>query len=270
MTPQDLFRAVRGSRAAGRLKPGALALALTALAPAVPVLAAPPARAAGHKASVEWITIPGGSFLMGAGDVGADAAPHRVAVRTFQLARTEVTRAQYKTCVDAGACAVPVCDWPPARGEGTLPVTCVDWDGANKFSAWAGGRLPSEAEWEYAARGAGGARQYPWGDRNPDCSLAVLAGCGAGPAPACSKPAGNTPQGLCDMAGNVWEWVRDWYHGSYDGAPADGSAWEVPAGPYRVNRGGSWGTGPDLARSAYRRIPGRPGGDLGFRPAKDR
>jgi formylglycine-generating enzyme required for sulfatase activity len=146
----------------------------------------------------------------------------------------------------------------------------VDWNQAKTFSAWVGGRLPSEAEWEYAARSAGKDRKYPWGDEDATCERAVISGCGSATAPVCSKPAGNTQQGLCDMAGNAWEWVQDWYHGSYNGAPTDGSAWESPTGSYRVGRGGSWNYPADIARSAYRGslVPGFRNYYLGFRPAR--
>ena len=136
-------------------------------------------------------------------------------VKSFQLAKTEVTNKQYKACVEAGACT------PPSSYEGgdDQPVVNVDWNQAKAFSEWVGGRLPSEAEWEYAARSGGKERKYPWGDEEPSCERAVMNqggnGCGRNATwPVCSKTAGNTSQGLCDMAGNVWEWTQDWYHDS--------------------------------------------------------
>jgi formylglycine-generating enzyme required for sulfatase activity len=135
-------------------------------------------------------------------------------------------------------------------------VNCVDWDQAVDFCQWVGGRLPSEAEWEYAARSGGQDITYPWGNDSPTCSLAnchiFYIGCEGSTASSCSRTAGNTTQGLCDMAGNVSEWVQDWFHYSYDcdanpaycpsggRAPTDGSAWESPIGTERAIRGGCW------------------------------
>ena len=123
-------------------------------------------------------------------------------------------------------------------------MNCLDWQQAVDFCAWAGGRLPSEAEWEYAARSGGpsSSYKYPWGNDAATCTYAVMDdggyGCGTGRTwSVCSKPAGNTSQGLCDMSGNVWEWVEDWYHGDYTGAPTDGSAWVSPT---RLVPGVSW------------------------------
>ncbi len=204
---------------------------------------------------------------MGSDRGDSDEKPvHEVTVRTFQMAKTEVTNKQYRACVGAGACA------PPSSYEGGdgHPVVNVDWEQARKFSDWVGGRLPSEAEWEYAARSAGKDWKYPWGDEDATCERAVIGGCGSGAAPVCSKPAGNTAQGLCDMAGNAWEWVQDWGHGSYNGAPNDGSAWESPAGSYRVLRGGAWFNDASNARAAYRNrlAPAYRSGYLSFRPVR--
>lgn len=223
------------------------------------------------KAGIEWIPIPGGSFMMGS-DADEEASPaHRVSIKGFQMSKTEVAFRQYRACVEAGACAPPhvsdgecVTSTPkgvlPASFQGDAqPVVCVDWEQAKAFAAWAGGRLPSEAEWEYAARGAGGRRSFPWGEEPASCAKAVLndgaKGCGRDATwPVCSKPSGNTPQGLCDMAGNVMEWTQDWYHPSYKGAPADGSAWAEPdiqAGD-RILRGGYWEHTADVLRTHVR------------------
>ncbi len=243
--------------------------ALARLAKSAP--AAVPGAAAGSrsrvvdgKAGIQWVAIPGGRFTMGS-DKGDEWPAHGVTIKSFWMAKTLVTNKQYKACVDAGACSAA-----QDYGSDDQPVVGVDWDQAKTFSEWVGGRLPSEAEWEYAARSAGKNQTYPWGNAKVTCERAVILGCGSVTAPVCSKSAGNTQQGLCDMAGNAWEWVQDWYHGSYSGAPTDGSAWEYPAGSNRVIRGGSWYNGAIYLRSAVRDNfnPGNRSSSLGFRSAR--
>ncbi len=202
-------------------------------------------------AGIAWVRIPGGSFQMGSDAGESDEKPvHTVHVSSFELMKTEVTVGQYRKCVEAGACTAPndkssatYCNWGYS-GREDHPVNCVDWLQAQAFAKWAGGRLPTEAEWEYAARSGGESWTYPWGDEEATCSRAILSdggnGCGEGRTwPVCSKPAGNSTHGVCDLAGNVWEWVQDGYHDSYSGAPGDGRAWEGGASD-RVVRGGSW------------------------------
>ncbi len=194
-----------------------------------------------------WIPIRGGSFEMGAAAWGPI---HRVKVRSFDMTKTEVTVSQYRECVAAGQCAEPEsgskCDNWNESGYENHPVNYVDWYKAKAFCEWAGGRLPSEAEWEYAARSGGKAIEYPWGKAPPSCSYAVIhddgeAGCGTDRTmTVCSKTDGNTEQGLCDMAGNVWEWVEDRFHLNYSRAPTDGSAWTSGFDKHRVLRGGSY------------------------------
>lgn len=201
------------------------------------------------KSGIEWVKIPGGTFMMGSTDF-ANAQPHRVTIRAFQMAKTVVTNKQYKACVDAGACTAPTYQGRQYDGD-DKPVVGVEWAQAKAFAAWVGGRLPSEAEWEYAARSAGKDWKYPWGNADPTCDKAVIDICGTtATLPVCSTPAGNTKQGLCDMAGNAWQWVEDWYH-LYSGAPNDGSAQEDP-GSYRVFRGGSYGCVAALAKASFR------------------
>ena len=231
------------------------------------------AAAAKDRRLIDWVKIPGGTFLMGTNDPKpdfGDAKPvHRVTLAGFYMSRTLVTNRQYRACVNAGACSTA----PNMKGFNgdDQPVVGVNWDQAEAFAAWAGGRLPSEAEWEYAARSGGKDWKYPWGDGDANCGDAVIAGCGwNATAPVCSKPAGNTAQGLCDMAGNAWEWLADWFHDSYKGAPLDGGAWIDPAGSARVFRGGSWNSGADAARAANRASfdPGYHANTLGFRVAR--
>jgi len=219
-----------------------------------------------------------------------EGPPHRVTVKSFQISRSPVTNKQYRKCVEAGACTpahvsdgtcriytgVTVDQYSWALGKlpeeflgDDQPVVCVDWEQARAFSAWVGGRLPSEAEWEYAATSGGTAGKYPWGDDPPSCERTAMRGCGNVTAPVCSRPAGNTRQGLCDMAGNVWEWVEDRFHASYVGAPTDGSAWEDTNAP-RVVRGGSWRCPAERrARSRSRRyVLGDRYAALGFRSVR--
>ncbi|MBI4061646.1 MAG: SUMF1/EgtB/PvdO family nonheme iron enzyme [Elusimicrobia bacterium] len=235
-------------------------------------------------AALEWVSIPGGTYALGAENGRDDAKPipgKTYAIAAFEMSRTAVTIAQYRQCVARSACTRPDelgdCNWGKA-GRDNHPVNCVDWNQANDYAKFMGARLPSESEWEYAARGGGKGRAYPWGDEEPSCRRAVMfdgsgAGCGRkGTMPVCSKIAGNTAQGLCDMAGNVWQWVRDTYQNSYAATPADGGAFEG-AGSNRVMRGGSFYTKePGALRVSFRGqgngYDGFRYGNIGFRLAR--
>ncbi|MFH1530236.1 MAG: SUMF1/EgtB/PvdO family nonheme iron enzyme [Pseudomonadota bacterium] len=206
--------------------------------------AADPAMKPAKQANIEWV------FSTPAG---------------VQFARTETTVAQYRSCVDAGECESvhhrtksndDHCNW----GHGDRddhPMNCVDWDGAKQFCDWAGGRLPTEQEWESEAS-AGGTREYPWGDELPSCSRCVMDdggdGCGrSGTWPVCSKRSGDSTSGLCDMGGNVWEWTDSWYDSEND---------------QRVLRGGSWvsvGVRSFRASARGRRPPDSRNFNYGFR-----
>jgi formylglycine-generating enzyme required for sulfatase activity len=230
--------------------------------------------------SVDWVAIPAGHFEMGSGDGPRDEQPlHKVQIPAFQLSRTEVTAMQYARCVMAGKCSEPAkgmyCTW----GKKKLmrhPVNCVTYTQAEAFARWVGGRLPSEAEWEYAARNAGRMDRHPWGYQEADCQRAVIdqigsSGCGRkGTEIVCSVLAGHTKQGLCDMIGNVAEWVHDTYHPSYEGAPQSARPW-VQAGPKRrVARGCSWRSRRDRCRATSRdsAAAAHADGTLGFRVAR--
>jgi formylglycine-generating enzyme required for sulfatase activity len=197
-----------------------------------------------------------GNFEMGTASGGEDhERPVRdVLVYAFDLAVHETTVAEYALCVDSGVCSpvanpddIPArCNWDkPDRDD--HPMNCVNFEMATTFCAFVGGRLPSEAEWEYAARSEGQPPLYPWGDEEPSCDRAVMPDtCGAeGTWPVCSKPAGNTAQGLCDFSGNAFEWTQDWFHDDYTGAPPTSIAWEEPVGTFRVMRGGGIGSDED-------------------------
>ncbi|MBU1900151.1 SUMF1/EgtB/PvdO family nonheme iron enzyme [Myxococcota bacterium] len=236
-----------------------------------------------------WITLPGGSFQMGSNTGDSNEKPvHEVQLKGFMMSKTEVTVKQYQVCVSAGVCSQPHWDdktcfiWTGAnwsqdrlpdsfRGEQD-PVVCVDWNQAQAFATWVGARLPTEAEWEYAARSGGKDQAHPWGDAQATCRYAVMHdggnGCGQNQTwSVCSKPQGNTEQGLCDMSGNAWEWVAD-YYGSYDSTPRDGT--EHLLGSFRVFRGGGWNRGASFLRAAYRAgiDPSNRYNALGFRLAR--
>jgi formylglycine-generating enzyme required for sulfatase activity len=156
------------------------------------------------------IAIPGGTFLMGSDSQKPREGPvTRVTLSGFQLDRTEVTQSAYAACVAAGACSEPAsgddssCDWR-VPGTDNYPINCINWFQARAFCEWRGARLPTEAEWEFAARGQE-ERTYPWGEAAPDETRAQLFDI----AVVGTHPAGATPLGLQDMAGNVWEWVED-------------------------------------------------------------
>ena len=233
---------------------------------------------------ITWIAIPGGKFMMGtsSGEENfKDAKPvHQVTIKDFYMSKTVVTVEQYAECVDKGGCTDPQvkdenCNWGKP-GRQLFPINCVTWDQAQAYAKFNGARLPSESEWEYAATSGGRNQKYPWGNDEPTCEKAVIplngvAGCGTkGMLPVCSKPAGNTAQGLCDMIGNVWEWVQDKYADSYKDAPIDGQAFEA-TGTSRVMRGGSCTAQvTDALRSDYRASGNGAFNIVGFRVAKSR
>ena len=196
------------------------------------------------------VYVPAGEFLMGSADGDADAyshekPQHRVTLDAYWIDKTEVTNGTYARCVQAGACRAPSQTSSSTRSSyygnpayENYPVIYVSWNDAQRYCVWAGRRLPTEAEWEKAARGADG-RKYPWGNA---WDAGKVNSSEAGPKDATavgSYPAGASPYGALDMAGNVLEWVADWYHANYyAGSPA-----RNPTGPasgaYRVLRGGS-------------------------------
>jgi formylglycine-generating enzyme required for sulfatase activity len=204
-------------------------------------------------------------------ELSAETQPiHDVELSSFALTRAEITKRQYLACVDAGACDAPTCNVAPSD----QPMGCVTWGEAYQFASWIGGRLPSEAEWAWAARGATG-RLYPWGSAEPSCEYAYMNGCGA-PSRVCALSAGHTPEGVCDLAGSVSEWVMDEWHDNYLGAPTDGGPWCdrgcSPDDPtFKVIRGGSWQEGAEGQRASHRSFvsPALRLDSLGFRVARD-
>jgi len=222
--------------------------------------------------NAELIEIPAGEFPMGSEEYDEDEKPvHKVKLRAFRLSRTEVTNEKYGEFLAATGHREPLY-WKEERfNQPKQPVVGVDWHDALAYCRWANGRLPTEAEWEYAARGPEG-RLYPWGKDRPGAEHVVmedLVSVGKA-AEVGTRPKGASPFGALDMAGNVWEWCADWYEWDYyTRSPA-----ENPSGPdqgrQRVLRGGSWGLPSDV-RSALRvpELPTFRAPYVGFRYAQD-
>jgi formylglycine-generating enzyme required for sulfatase activity len=231
-------------------------------APAPPAPAPPAARKAGSDiqdcpACPVLAAVPAGSFTMGNNNSDPSEKPaRRLAIdKPFAIGRTEVTVQQWNACVEAGACP-RVAD---AQRAPNLPVGDISWDDAQVYVKWltkVSGkpyRLPTEAEWEYAARG-GTASRYWWGE-DMKRGTANCRECGepwqeGAPAPVASFAANG--YGLHDMSGSLWEWVQDCWHSSYRNAPADSRAWEDAFCRQRVIRGGSWRDGASYMPASTR------------------
>jgi formylglycine-generating enzyme required for sulfatase activity len=239
-------------------------------------LAAPPGAAV---EGIELLDVPAGTVAVGndprgsRGPAPPDEQPlHRCSVDAFELTTTPVTNAQYAAFVHATGRAAPI-HWDGDAvpvGRERHPVTYVDWHDAAAFCTWAGARLPTEAEWEKAARSDDG-RIYPWGDESPN-ETRTHAAQGlkrGGTAPVGTTPDGASPYGVLDMAGNVWEWVSSAYR-PYPYDAADGRE-DPTTDVSRALRGGSFAslTASHLRcarRSASR--PGRRSAHIGFRAAR--
>ena len=203
-----------------------------------------------EKDGAELVYVPAGEFLMGSEDADAwdnEAPEHVVYLDAYWIYKHEVTNAQYRQCIEEGVCSGDLGRHP----ENDYPAVYIDWYGAVDYCEWAGGRLPTEAEWEKAARGEDG-RTYPWGEASPNCSLAQHGSCLGETVPIGSNPDGASPYGALDMAGNAWEWVADWYDADYyQNSPAENPTGPV-SGTYRVIRGGSWYHAGRTLRASYR------------------
>jgi formylglycine-generating enzyme required for sulfatase activity len=214
--------------------------------------------------------VPGGEFLM-----GSDITVH---LDAFWIDKTEVTNAMYAECVQAGACSAPRSSNSHTRENyygnpefGDYPVIYVSWVDAQKYCAWAGGRLPTEAEWEKAARGTDG-RPFPWGDVDPSTVSDLVNYRAQDTTEVGTYPDGASPYGVLDMAGNVSEWVADWLSLDYYKSPLTYNPLGPESGEYRVWRGGSWATTlTELVQTFSRtgNFPTDASGGIGFRCARD-
>lgn len=212
------------------------------------------------------VFVAAGDFLMGSDlhPPGDESPEQRVFLNDFWIDRLEVTNAEYQECVAAGGCSEPE-DLQAFNNPAfaSHPVVYVTWNQAQSFCVSRGKRLPTEAEWEKAARGTDG-RTYPWGEI-PRPELLNAGSSTGGTRPVGSYPQGASPYGALDMAGNVWEWVEDWY------APYPGSIYpsDLFGHKYKVVRGGSWNHPTPDARTFHRDFasPNRSISVVGFRCA---
>ncbi|MBI5303683.1 MAG: SUMF1/EgtB/PvdO family nonheme iron enzyme [Chloroflexi bacterium] len=225
------------------------------------------------KDGKRMILIPAGFFLMGTSDADlvemeaqygwkrewfADEMPQRrVYLDAYYIDEMPVTNADYKKFLDAGALRPVPENWDKRYrsymiGASDHPVTCVSWDDANAYAVWAGKRLPTEAEWEKAARGTDG-RWFPWGNRLDVTRFNSRESNVHGTTPVNQfSPRGDSPFGVMDVVGNVSEWCADWYAEDYFKLSPDRNPRGPASGDWRVLRGGAWDAASDLARCASR------------------
>ena len=241
------------------------------------------ARQACGRAPAGMVCVPAGAFTRGAPGGPVDQRPvQRVHLDAFLLDRHEVSVADYTRCVKAGACTrtritgsrvlygKELCNWGRAD-RADHPINCVSWAQAAAYCTWAKKRLPTEAEWEKAARGARGRRGYPWGDDAPTCRLANFGSCRGATAPVRGYTAGQSPYGALQMAGNVAEWVADVYQETaYARSPLRNPRTTTAGDLGHVKRGGHYQAAGQRLRLTHRGMPPHPspwGYDVGIRCA---
>jgi formylglycine-generating enzyme required for sulfatase activity len=193
-----------------------------------------------EKDGMTLLYVPAGEFTMGSDNGSSDEQPaHQVYLNAFWIDRTEVTYAMYAKCVDAGKCEPGKQTDFGNSSRANHPVSYIDWNMAKIYCEWADRRLPTEAEWEKSARGTDG-RTYPWGE-GIDCDKANYnGGCVGDTSPVGSYELGKSPYKAYDMAGNVWEWVNDWYSETYYQSSPSANPLGPDTGQYHVERGGPW------------------------------
>jgi formylglycine-generating enzyme required for sulfatase activity len=223
------------------------------------------------------VYVPAGTFAMGSTHGDSDETPvHNVTLDAFWLDQTEVTTEQYAAFLNSEGNQTEDGDiwvttdgdfavversggtYRPRSGYWNRPVTDVGWYGARAYCVWVGGRLPTEAEWEYAAGGPE-SRIYPWGNAQrrgyANCGESICADGLEETAPVGSFPKGASWVGALDMAGNVWEWVADWYQSDYYSISVSTNPSGPLSGGTRVSRGGSWGDDWHALRATERLNP---------------
>lgn len=243
-------------------------------------------RAFSDAGAADMVLLGPGAFDMG-GLTAEELPVHRVMLSyAYYIDRTEVTTAAYDQCIKAKACTqnrlhngdedrpnIGVCHVGSDQAKADHPVNCIDYAQATAYCAFAGKRLPTEAEWEFAARGTDG-RAFPWGNNEPtSCSMAVVQKACVGPRgtrPAGAAVDGASPFGALDMAGNVWEWVGDAFE-PYPAGPVQDPVVRHKAGSKGILRGGSWELPAASARATTRMSFFRTSGHMavGFRCARD-
>lgn len=221
------------------------------------------------------VYVPEGEFLMGKGETrkNDDSPQHAVYLNTFWMDKYEVSNSMYQKCMEAGICTELVSDNITYKNwiYRNHPVTYVTWEQANAYCTWAGRRLPTEAEWEKAARGTDG-RKYPWGNEAPNARLANFEGSMIHEAVSIYRyPLGASPYGVLNMSGNVREWIADWYDGEYYLTAPSTNPTGAETGIERSLRSGSYNEDKNeiVVTARYRHEPQSAGLSRGFRCAED-